>query len=153
MKHRSKRIIIRNNKNKTQIRSSRDVKMKPFSTNQQSLTWLCLYPVDETTSNRQKAAHIVFSVTNFIMLLSGLASSVAYFVKFASIDLEKSLYALLQIVTFTATLYALVIAFLLRHKIPALRENLSKIYDECKIFLEFHCSTFTLIAHSLFGFR
>lgn len=118
--------------------------MKPLVTNRRMLTWLCLYPNEETSTNRKKIARIVFSVANFIFVLSFFASSVAYLVEFVSIDLRHSLYALLQIFGGATVLYILVIAFHLRHKFPALRENLSQIYQECKTLVKFRWLIFVL---------
>lgn len=112
--------------------------MVPLVANQRMMSWLRLYPDEETSSNTQKVARIVFSVINLTIILSGGVSSFIYFIEFMSIDLERSLFAILQFLLTSAVLYSHITAFVLRKQIPSLRKNLSKIYRDCKFFVEFH---------------
>lgn len=106
--------------------------MQPLTTNKQILIWLSAYPVDETNSKWKKIACGIFSVLVFFGNLSALAASVAYFMKFMSIDLGESLCALLQISGFGSSLFMMLIAVILRHKIKNIFEQLSEIYEMSK---------------------
>lgn len=64
------------------------------------------------------------------MLLSMLAACVAFFVKFVSIVLEESLYALFQISTLSGILYSMIVVFNSRHEVKTIFDKLSTIYDD-----------------------
>lgn len=104
--------------------------MKPLVTQQQVLTWLCIYPADKSTSKWLKRAYVIFSVAVVVANSLGLITSVAYVYKFISIDLESSLCSILQIVATLSTSYAYILFFTFRHKIVAFFINLSDIYKQ-----------------------
>lgn len=108
------------------------IKMRPLELNRRILIWMCVYPCDENTTRWKRLAYILFSILIFVLNAIGLIFSTAYFIKYVSIDLEQSLFALLQAVGEANMVYILIITFILRHKITAMLKSLSKIYDMCK---------------------
>lgn len=106
--------------------------MKPLVTNQQVLTWLCICPIEKSVTKFEKCAQIGITSLFVLTLFCGLTASVVYFVKFVSIDLEKSLYTVLQIGGTLLVLYTFTVLCLSRNKINAVFEHLTQIYDECK---------------------
>lgn len=123
--------------------------MQPLETNCRILVWMCVYPCDENTTIWMRSAHILFSVFIFVMNTTGFVFSGAYFVKYVSIDLEQSLFALLQTVGEANMLYILAITFILRHKITAMMRSLSRIYDMCKNTTEMYLLLFIIFILSL----
>lgn len=91
--------------------------------------------MDTGESLWKKLFYVTFSLTFFSANLSGLLSSVAFFVENISTNLEESLYAFFQISAFSGLTYMCIVAFLLRSRITAFLGTLSKIYDTCKSLL------------------
>lgn len=108
------------------------MKMLPLPTNQRVLTWLCIRPMNTDENRWKKLFYIMFSITFVSMDLTGLFSSVAFFLINISTDLEESLYALFQISAFSGLTYMCIVAFLLRNEITAFLGTLSQIYDARK---------------------
>lgn len=110
--------------------------MEPLSTNRQCLIWLRACPPDESPTRRQKLAHTAFAVLVLAGLIGGAIASSAFFWKFVSIDLGRSMFAFVFVVgEFTIIYMVLVGMILLRHKIGAIFENLATIYKESQYFL------------------
>lgn len=106
--------------------------MKPLPTNQRVLTWLCLFPASENTSNFVKLGYIVLTFVCITCMTANLIASVAFFIKSVSTELEKSLFALFQIVGSLSVWYMFITVFPSQHKIHAIFRRLSQIYDESK---------------------
>lgn len=106
--------------------------MEPLKTNQQVLTWLCVFPADQMTSKRKQLAYICLALTTVLSMSTISSGSVVFFVKYASTDLENALYALFQIFDCVGFLYACLVFFLSRHRIPSMFVNLAKIYRSSK---------------------
>lgn len=107
--------------------------MEPLTTNRQCLILLRILSADESTARRQGMVHIIFSTAVLTALMCGIAASFAFFWKYASIDLGRSIFALLfTVAQFAITYMALVGMFLLRHKIGTILNNLSAIHKDCK---------------------
>lgn len=106
--------------------------MKPLAMNQRMLALLCVLPIDEAATIKEKLACFLFSSVAIFTIYTSLTSSAVFFVKFVSIDLEESLYSLFQVASIFATANAIGIAALMRHRIPPMFANLTKIYDERK---------------------
>lgn len=106
--------------------------MKPLQTNQQVLTWLCVYLAKQNTSKFKKILYIVFSVVVFLGYFNVLLASIAFFLKYASSSLEQSLYALFQISGDFGTVYMMLTAYTLRKQFKIIFDKLSNIYDACK---------------------
>lgn len=108
--------------------------MKPLKTSQQIFALLCAHPTEEDNEKLPKICYSIFSATVFTLLLTAVVSSIAYFVKFVSIDLESSLYALFQIVATWPMLNGMSIVFFMKFKMRALFENLQNVYEKCWYF-------------------
>lgn len=105
--------------------------MKPLVTNQKVLIWLYLCAVDDV-SLRTNLAHIALGATAFLLLILGNVASVLFVLKFVSVDLKLSLFALYQIFAISSILYLMIAAFILRHKIHDIFAMLQEIYCESK---------------------
>lgn len=130
----SKAISVIWKMNSNSIEFSTWVKMKPIKTNQQVLTWLCVCQADETISKRKRMAHIFFASFIFSANFILIPISVAYFLRFVSVDLEQALYALFQLSGMLGMTYMMIAAFILRHEINDLFGKLADIYNNCKRF-------------------
>lgn len=109
--------------------------MNPLETNKKVLIWLCLCPAEKSTKWTRKLIYIIFALIILTGNLCAFGTSVAYFLRYVSTDLEGSLYALYQIGAFYALIYMTITAFYLRQEILALFDSLTKIYEKCKRFL------------------
>lgn len=72
-------------------------KMKPLETNRSVLIWFCLYPFDKNMKLHLKLLYTIFALSIFLMNVCALVSSIVFFFKFLSINLEESFYSLFQI--------------------------------------------------------
>lgn len=106
--------------------------MKPLETTKRVLTWLCVCPADESTSIKQKKMYAIFTFMVCFSCISGFLGSVAFFIKFMKSDLENSLIALIVLAACAAIIIGIIVAFLFRHKINEIFEDLSTIYSACK---------------------
>lgn len=102
--------------------------MQPLKTNQQVLTWLCIYPIDKSSSKQMACEYIIFSWIIFTLNLCAFVSPVQFIIKFVSTDLESCVFALFQVSATANVVYMTIIAFLLREKITAIFTGLSIIY-------------------------
>lgn len=105
------------------------LKMKPLASIQQTLAWFCVCTFTKNANKWQKIARIPFTLIIFAMNLGALASSVAFFYKFMSTDLEASLYALSIIIAFGGMFYVALVSLIMRHKIANSFESLADIYN------------------------
>lgn len=108
------------------------VKMEPLKINQQVLTWLCIFPANEATSKRKKLAYIGLALTTVVSMSIITLGSMVFFVKYVLTDLESALYALFQIFDCGGFLYACLVFYLSRHRIPSIFVNLAEIYRSSK---------------------
>ncbi|XP_055296841.1 odorant receptor 22a-like [Sitodiplosis mosellana] len=106
--------------------------MKPLATDQQILTWLCVLPAKENTSKWEKWACIAFVMAWIVILLIDILSGLMFVVKFISIDFKGASIAIYAMIGCLIMANSMVVAFLLRHKIPPVYENLSAIYEKFK---------------------
>lgn len=104
--------------------------MIPLKTNRHVLTWLCVFPPEEGTTKKKRIAHVVFSLTIFGINAGSFFVSLAYFMKYMSIDLEQSIFAIVQMLGEVNMTYISVITFILRDEVSATYKSLSKIYKE-----------------------
>lgn len=104
--------------------------MKPLVTNAKVLTWLCILPAQEQINRRMKLIYIAFTFTLSITCFCGLVSSLAFMMEYLSTNLEDCLYALFQVAADSSALYMVLVALFLRHKMAALFDKLSEIYNE-----------------------
>lgn len=108
------------------------INMKPLAIAQQILMWLCVLPFHSDTSSRVKVFSITFTIVAVVSQVCAFAATVAFSLKFMSIDLEQSLFANSLGVTFLSMIYIVVVLLFLRSKIPGIFEELSQIYTESK---------------------
>lgn len=106
--------------------------MNPLQTNQRVFTWLSVCPVAETASKWERISVIVFAWSVFAANLSAVASSFAFFMKYAAVDLEECLYALMQIALSSNMSYALFMAIISRQNINGIFQKLAKLYHTSK---------------------
>lgn len=106
--------------------------MKPLATNRRVLTWFCVCPFDRNTSVQKKTFFAILSSALFIIGITKLVSSIIFFAKNISIDLEGCLYAVFQVAAYSGLLYSWMIAFILRKKIEHALETLEAICEESR---------------------
>lgn len=108
-------------------------KMKPLVSYSRILTWFCVYPEDKNIKKLENAFHVIFCVCIFSGNVIGLITSFAFFLKFLSIDLGSSLYAMFQIICCVGTIYGIILILIIRKSITNTFKNLSKIYEKCNL--------------------
>lgn len=108
------------------------MKMESLETNRQMLTLLCLCP-NEVISAKKKLVYAISTIVIIIIAICTFASSFAYFLKYLSNDLEKSLQTLYLAVAVMSYLDMFLAMFFSRNKIKAIYDDLTVIYRECKI--------------------
>lgn len=106
--------------------------MRPLKTSQRVLTWFCAYPADESTSSRQKLAHMFCFLSVLLGVICNLTAGAAYFLKYVSEDLDHSLYAFAQIFAVSSSVYIITTSPFLHRRNVAVIDGLAKIYTECK---------------------
>lgn len=106
--------------------------MEPLKTTRLVLTWLCVYPADESTSRWKKLAYLMCYLSVLLGNIGNLAAGAAYFIKYLLIDLEKALFAFSQMGALITSAYIIVTLLYLRHRIEVVFDGLAKIYAECK---------------------
>lgn len=108
--------------------------MKPLATHQRVLTWLCICPAENHTSKWKKSLYILLVFALFVVEVSAVVSSLVFFLKNVSEDLEESLYALFVIVGDVCLTYGSLVLFYKRHEITAFLEELEQIFAISKNF-------------------
>lgn len=111
--------------------------MEPLATNRRCFIWLCVCPPDESSMWWQKVAHSILTVIIFVALICGFSASLAFCLKFGSIDLVRSVFSFLFAFGQFCTIYMIGVALLLmRHKIDAIFKCLKTIYGTGKCLIE-----------------
>lgn len=108
-------------------------RMEPLVTTRQVLTWLWMYSDSKTSSIWKKLGQFVSGQLCLISQLLSFAGTTAFVIKFASVDLEKSLFAFMFVSGHFNAAFSITLAMLSRHKITALFTRLSKIYQTSKL--------------------
>lgn len=111
-----------------------ETKMRPLKLYQHLMTWLFINSSSKATSLLKRVVYIFLGCAVFASQLAAFAASVAFLIKFLSIDIERSLYTSFQILTSAPAAYMFVVACVSRHKINALFGSLTTICDESKRF-------------------
>lgn len=75
---------------------------------------------------------ILFTFTVLGSIISVIPVSVAYVMRYISVDLKGSLHSLFQITAYMGISYVAMIAFILRHRIVEIFDELSNIYNQSK---------------------
>lgn len=115
--------------------------MNPLSLNRKILIWLCVCPRESEENSRQKIERYIFTCTVILASILTFTSSLAFFLKFVSTNLESALYASSVVIAILGALYINLIALFTRKKITLIFTNLSQLYDSSKdlfIFTSFH---------------
>lgn len=108
-------------------------KLRPLATNERVLVWLYLCPSnDPNQTSRDELNYIAVNLSIVTIIVVSMISSIVHFRQNLSIDLEKALCSLLQIVGNLSALYTVVIAVTLRQKTFDIIQHLSQIYDASK---------------------
>lgn len=108
----------------------------PLKSIQHGLHWLCVFPFDKNTNTTKKMVYIFFISSIFFLHLCALAASAVFIFKFISIDMQRSVFALLQFGTFFSTTYSIIVAFFIREQIIGIFKKISEIYRASKTLLE-----------------
>lgn len=106
--------------------------MKPLATTHQMMTWLGMCTADESSTLMQKLGYIAH--TSAILITSSISfiASLAYCLKFSSIDFDGSVFGLMAAIAEFGLLYVLTSAIGMRHQIDNVFVSLSTIYKICK---------------------
>lgn len=109
-------------------------KMKPLLISKSVMSWLCMYTGHKfATTIWQRIVHIVFTSIIITSIFSCVAAHLTFFLKFFSIDLQRSLFSAMIIILFIPLCYVILIAPCLRQNIQNIFEMLSLIYDASKL--------------------
>lgn len=109
--------------------------MIPLKTNSDVLTWYCVHRPAETASKWNRLAYTLFACFAFAINVSSAAADAIYFGRFALIDLEDSLMALMQLFGNASMAYVIAMMFGLKYKIQKIFDNLTSIYETCIIYI------------------
>lgn len=107
-------------------------KMIPFKTTKWTMTWLCMCPTTKSWNKRKKLIRAVLTLTIIALILCMLVAHLVYFLKFMSVNLGDSLFALMNVIAISDILYGMIVEFFLRHQIGAIFKKLSMIYKASK---------------------
>lgn len=109
--------------------------MKPLETNERVLMWLYLFPPNEFARKRMKIAHVVFAMSVIMTHLISVIVGAVFIHRYMSTNLEETLFSLFHTIAAASMLYQSIGTVILRHKLTAIFEGLSKIYNESKLIL------------------
>lgn len=114
--------------------------MTPFRTTKYMMIWLCLCPTTKSWNKEKKFLRVVFTLTILLLIACIIIAHLMYFSKFMSIDVSESLFALMNVIAISDTLYGLIVEFLLRDKIDDMFKEISIIYkaSELTALAQFH---------------
>lgn len=101
--------------------------MKPLATNKRVLTWLNVYPLEETASKREKFLYNALSVIILSLELATIVGSVLFILKYWSVNLEDAFFAFFQIDLMINFFYLTAVAYIQRQKISDLFKTLTEI--------------------------
>lgn len=102
--------------------------MEPLATTKRILIWICMLPI-ENPSRRMRIARIVFVVMLFLITLFAMYTYIAFIVENVSTHLEDALLTFMTFVSCAGYIYAMIVAFFTRYRVPAIFQQLSTIYD------------------------
>lgn len=110
--------------------------MEPLATTKRVLIWLHMYPIDDNddkTSNKWKIFSRIIIAQFFTVVSIAVIGTLTFSFKFMSIDLQKSLLALIPAAAMFNIAYNIVATIFLRYKTKRIFTHLSAIYSasEC----------------------
>lgn len=106
--------------------------MKVLKLNQEILTALWILPVPDYETKWIKLRNTAISFTFFLLEFTMVISSVCFIYEYINVDVELSLYALLQLSAQSSQVYMLLFGIARRHKLAEVYSNIQQIYDESK---------------------
>lgn len=113
--------------------SSAKVKMEPLATLKRELICLQMYPTDDAendkVSNSWKTFNRIVTSVLFVLAVLAMIASSTSSREHMSIDLQRSLLALIPAISFFNAAYIIAATLLLRRKIKRIFLKLSTIYD------------------------
>lgn len=90
-------------------------------------------PADESASQWQKFAYNICGTIAVVSIISGFVSNVVFCVQFISLDLERSMFAVMFVAAQFGVIYMAVVAIIFkRQKINTIFKNLAIIYGDGK---------------------
>lgn len=113
--------------------------MKPLEKGQQILSWYGIRSEEPFTKGR-RIVRLIFVTLLPISVLTCELSSILFFMKYVTVDFNAAVFSLLQIAIYFGLFYTMVVVAFSRREITDIFENLSKIYDACKITSNFSCA-------------
>lgn len=105
-------------------------KMEPLATNKRLLILFSGYYSKDNIPKWRQRANAFFTFTVFAAIIYGIIVSAAFFLKYVSIDLERSLYAIIQISAMSSAVYTIVFVLFSRRRITTVLDDLAEIYRE-----------------------
>lgn len=108
--------------------------MKPLKLNQSAFISLCVCPADETIHWKTKLGNKLFTIFAYLTLIAFLITTITFIMNNYKQDLERTLYAFLQIFHIMIPLYYLFMAHLQRKELSKIFTTLETIYETCKYF-------------------
>ena len=106
--------------------------MKPLATTQLMMTWLSMCPADESSTKRQKMAHIAYTLAVFIINVICLAASLVFCLEHISIDFDSAIFAFMVCIGEFGLIYFMIVSIQMRHQIAEIFTGLSTIYKSSK---------------------
>lgn len=104
--------------------------METLTTNRRMLTWLSICSANETQSKWNKSIYIAFSLAAIAIEVIGFSSSLVFFLKNVSSDINAALFAFMQMIAMLGTIYAYISALVSHYKIREMIQHLVDIYVE-----------------------
>lgn len=106
--------------------------MKPFAMISLALTWLSIFPADDSTIKWKKIAYKLFGVCFIFWNLMTMITSMAFFQNFASQNLKSSLGTIYQISGGWGGFCGIIFLILSRHTLSRLFAYLTEICEARK---------------------
>lgn len=106
--------------------------MKPASKIQIMVGLASGRSLDDEVTIKKRVGYEVFNWVVIFGLVSGIISSVAFFLEYLHIDLELALYPVWQFSAFSGALYGIVYLRFSRQKYKQMFNALAEIYEICK---------------------
>lgn len=101
-------------------------------TNKKVLILLCMCPPDKSTSVEKKIICTAFALMLFILNVMVMEVHFSYFLKYFSINLAESLYALMYAIAFFGVSYGMISIFFVRKQFGGIFKKLAAIYSASK---------------------
>lgn len=103
--------------------------MVPLKTTKRVLIWLSMSTPDTPLTASEKFTHFLLILVYIFSMVGTFGACATYFVRFVSVNLTESLFALINITASTDIGYCYIMAYINRDKIGMLFKSLSNIYE------------------------